>query len=160
MQIYVECVESRKNDLSRGEWVDVEQTEEEIDSDIQFILDKSPVDSKGFVITDSKGFYPLKIPEKISIDELVVLVNLVEEHGNAYLHYVNYVGIDNATEKDFLEAYMGEWDSEEKFAENLMDECYNVPDDIASYIDYASFAYDLFIDDYYMLNDCYVFRSY
>ena len=65
------------------------------------------------------------------------------------------------TISDMEEAYHGEWDSEEDFAENLFDECYlrDVPKDVMYYIDYKKFARDLFMGDYYY-SDGYVFACY
>lgn len=63
---------------------------------------------------------------------------------------------DDLVEK-FNNDYRGEYDSEEAFAEEYVDECCdNIPDWIRPYFDYASFARDLFRGDYYMI-DSYVF---
>lgn len=48
----------------------------------------------------------------------------------------------------FEAAYVGEYDSEEDFAERLVAECYNLPEIALRYFDYSSFAKDLFIDGY------------
>ena len=61
---------------------------------------------------------------------------------------------------NFREAYQGKWDSEEDFTYNLVDEIgflQGVPDSVANYFDYAAFARDLFIDDYYF-DSGFVFR--
>lgn len=61
---------------------------------------------------------------------------------------------------NFREAYQGEWSSEEEFAEQLADDCCmldNVPESVKMYFDYAAFARDLFIDDYYFESG-FVFR--
>ena len=61
---------------------------------------------------------------------------------------------------DFREAYQGKWDSEEDFAEFIVDECgmlHGTPDFVKNYFDYKAFARDLFIDDYYF-DSGFVFR--
>ncbi len=61
---------------------------------------------------------------------------------------------------DFYDAFMGEWDSEEDFAEYLFDELYlhEIPDYLRYYIDYESFARDIFSGNYYFSNG-YVFQN-
>ena len=78
--------------------------------------------------------------------------------------YADNVGIDHATEDGFQDAYCGEWDSEQAYAENLFDEMYahEVPEHIAPYIDYEAFARDLFMGDNYSIDSesgVYVFRN-
>lgn len=61
---------------------------------------------------------------------------------------------------DFEDAYCGEYDSEQAYAEELVDElgCLErMPENLRWYFDYEKFARDLFINDYYFVNG-YVFR--
>ena len=60
------------------------------------------------------------------------------------------------------EPYMGEWDSEEDFAEHIIDECYDldrIMGNLSGYFDYKRFADDLFMSDYTMGEHGYVFRN-
>ena len=60
----------------------------------------------------------------------------------------------------FREAYCGKWSSEEEYAEQLVDDCCmleGAPEFLKSYFNYAAFARDLFIDDYYF-DSGFVFR--
>ena len=61
---------------------------------------------------------------------------------------------------DFEEAYAGEWDSEQEFADNLADDMVtpDFPEMAQLYFDYEKFARDLFMGDYWSSNG-YVFRS-
>ena len=64
---------------------------------------------------------------------------------------------------DFRDAYMGQYDSEEAFAEQLVDDCgmlADVPENVARYFDMEAFARDLFMGDYYMDDGGYVFASF
>ena len=61
----------------------------------------------------------------------------------------------------FNEAYQGHFSSEEDFAEHIVDECYDIEKcmgSLSSYFDYEAFARDLFMCDYEMGNNNYVFR--
>ena len=63
--------------------------------------------------------------------------------------------------KKFREAYQGHYASEEDFAENIVDDCYDIKKalgNLSSYFDYKAFARDLFMYDYEMGNNNYVFR--
>lgn len=52
----------------------------------------------------------------------------------------------------FREAYQGEFDSNEDFAMQIVDECYDLPDFSKTYFDYEKYARDLFIGDYWSEN--------
>lgn len=50
------------------------------------------------------------------------------------------------------DAYVGEYDSEEDFAEEMVNDCYNLEKmmgNLANYFDYKAYARDLFINDYH-----------
>lgn len=75
-----------------------------------------------------------------------------------YCRYAN----NEASEiiEKFRNAYNGQWDSEEDFAEYMVDECYpELPEIAKRYFDYSAFARDLFFD-YTMLGDGFVFSNY
>lgn len=62
---------------------------------------------------------------------------------------------------EFRDAYNGQWDNESAFAENLIDDCYNLEQmmgNLSYYFDYEKFARDLFISDYWMSDNGHVFR--
>ena len=61
----------------------------------------------------------------------------------------------------FEEAYMGEWDSEEDFAQHIVDECYDLDKTmghLSNYFDYKRYADDLFMCDFYFGEQGNVFR--
>ncbi|MBD5421679.1 MAG: antirestriction protein ArdA [Bacteroides sp.] len=61
----------------------------------------------------------------------------------------------------FEEAYCGEWDSEEDFARNIIEECYNLEKmmgELAIYFDYEAFGHELFLWDYSIGANGHVFR--
>ena len=63
---------------------------------------------------------------------------------------------------DCMKSYMGQFDSEEDFAEYVVNECCNLEEKMGSlyyYFDYKAYARDLFRFDYDFSNG-YVFRSY
>ncbi len=56
----------------------------------------------------------------------------------------------------FEECYMGEYDSEEDYAQQLVEDCYDIDKimgKLSCYFDYAAFARDLFMCDYFFDNN-------
>ena len=63
---------------------------------------------------------------------------------------------------NFEEAYCGEWNSEEDFARNIIDECYDLErtmGNLSMYFDYERFADELFRFDYHYGSHGHVFRA-
>ena len=61
------------------------------------------------------------------------------------------------------DAYVGVYDSEEDFAEEIVSDCYdldNMMGSLACYFDYEKFARDLFMCDYYFGSHGTVFRAF
>ena len=62
----------------------------------------------------------------------------------------------------FEDCYIGEYDSEEDYARQFVDECYDLErtmGNLANFFDYDAFARELFMCDYYFDNG-HVFRHY
>jgi antirestriction protein len=58
----------------------------------------------------------------------------------------------------FHDSYQGEYESEEAFSDELLNECYDVPKGLKYYIDYGAFCRDIFINDYTFW-DGYIFAN-
>ena len=59
--------------------------------------------------------------------------------------------------RSFEDDFQGAYNDEEDYAYEIVDECYDLPDFAKTYFDYAKFARDLFMGDYWF-EDGYVFR--
>ena len=57
----------------------------------------------------------------------------------------------------FEDEYQGEYEDEEDYAYEYVEQCYDLPEFAKTYFDYSAFARDLFITDYWMDNG-FVFR--
>jgi antirestriction protein len=148
--IYVACLASYNNGRLHGMWVDATQDTDDIQSDINYMLSYShQEDAEEHAIHDYQGFLGLSIGEYESIKKISELAQIIEEHGAPYVAYANNVGIEYATVEGFEDAYRGEHDSELDFATEFFDECMDVPEHLANYIDYEKYANDLFMDGYY-----------
>ena len=110
-----------------------------------------------------REFYTEGFMSEREFDVIQEFANLDDDEREAFEVYVAAFGSsrDDCTIFDnFREAYCGEWSSEEDYAEHLAEDCgmlEGAPEFLKSYFDYAAFARDLFIEDYYFESG-YVFR--
>ena len=187
-RIYVACLASYNNGDLHGRWIDADDADtmrEEVAAILReskypnVQVDCPECDGVGcdkcrdtgkvpsaeeFAIHDHEGFCGMSIDEYTGIDEVAEIAALIEEHGPAYAAYASHIGGDELpTAEQFQEAYCGEWDSEKAYAEELFDECNEVPDNLAMYIDYDAVARDFFCGDYFSVDNpeggLFIFRS-
>lgn len=107
-----------------------------------------------WAIHDSEGFGPLTISEHESFEDVAAYAAGIEEHGEAWAAYVDHQGgLEYAD--GFEDDYCGEYGSEQDYAEQLIDDCYNLDEmmgSLAYYFDYEKFSHDLFIGDNYSID--------
>jgi antirestriction protein len=149
-RIYVACLAAYNNGKLYGEWIDCDQDADDIQAAIDAILKASPeTDAEEWAIHAYESFEGLSIGENESIEKVAELAALIIEHGAAYAAYIDHVGSEYATVEGFQDKYCGEHKSEENFAEKTFSETHEIPEFLASYIDWKRVATDLFIDDYF-----------
>lgn len=89
--------------------------------------------------------------------------NLSETQQEAFAAWLSFTSNNIASEdiddliESFEDDYQGQYESEEDYAEEVVDQCYDLPDFAKTYFDYEKFARDLFIGDYWY-EDGFVFR--
>ena len=120
-----------------------------------------------FMAQDFEGFpeewYTEGFMSESEFDLIREYAELDDDEREAFEVYVSAFGSsrdDSTIFDNFREAYCGKWSSEEEYAEQLVDDCCmleGAPEFLKSYFNYAAFARDLFIDDYYFESG-YVFR--
>jgi len=141
-KVYVACLGCYNEGRLHGKWMDTDELEEEwaILGDIKRCF--------------TSGFYPLTSCKKPHHDEwaihdfdgvpnlgehpdipyLIKVMQAVEEHGEPFLEWFNLDPHNKSHHDDlgeaFQDAYAGEWDSKEEFAEEFAESC--------GYIDSAS----------------------
>lgn len=94
-----------------------------------------------------------------TFDKILEYAKLDDKEQEAFDDYLD-LGHDFDIER-FREAYCGNWDSEEDFAQDIIDSCYDIEKtmgSLSSYFDYEAFARDLFMCDYQMGANNNVFR--
>ena len=101
-------------------------------------------------------------------ENFFTLRDAVEKLGDteqeAFFVWCNYKSHDLSEEdaddlvRDFQDEYQGQYDDEEDFAYQIVEECYDLPEFAKTYFDYKQFARDLFMCDYWF-DDGFVFRA-
>lgn len=151
-RIYVACLASYNSGKLHGVWIDCEgKGADELQDEVSVMLRASPEPSaEEYAIHDHEGFGEL-ISEYTSLSAVAELCALLDEHGEAFGAYAENVGVEHADAEGFQDAYCGTWDSEEAYAEHLIDEGVlgEIAGALASYIDTARLARDLFMCDYW-----------
>lgn len=100
-----------------------------------------------------------------TFDLILQYADLDDDERRAFDAYIENKGSGRDAEvfDDFRDKYVGEFDSEEEFAEHIADECGmldKVPESIKQYFNYERFAHDLFASDYDFFDNAFVFRAY
>lgn len=128
------------------------------------------VPAEEWAIHDYEGFGGIEVSENETIGTLWEAHELLSDLDDpeAFIDYLDNQGqatLSEVTESNianFQETYRGWYRSKEEFAEELIEEMgllSNVDELLSRYFDYEAFARDLFMSDYYMTENGYVFSS-
>ena len=106
-----------------------------------------------------RDFYTEGFISREDFDNILQYSEMCEKHGQeAVDDYMEFAeSLDG-----FEEAYMGEWDSEEDFAQHIVDECYDLEKTMGSlsnFFDYKRYADELFMFDFHFGKHGNVFRK-
>lgn len=167
--VYVGTYGKYNNGSLAGKWLDIA----DYASDEEFYeacaeLHKDEPDSRRELMFQDWSDVPDGLISESSISD--VLFGLVQEaksmsddEQEALAEWLADHGRDTAADlvEEFHDEYVGDYDSEEDFAQQMVDEGIfgDIPESIAFYIDYEAVARDLFIDGYWYSNG-HVFRRY
>lgn len=120
-----------------------------------------------FMFQDYENIPENLISESWISENFFTLRNAVEKLGDteqeAFFVWCNYASHDLSEEdaydlvRDFEAEYQGQYDDEEQFAYQIVEECYDLPEFAKTYFDYEKFARDLFMCDYWF-DDGFVFQ--
>lgn len=178
-RIYVLSLDDQMHDVHHGAWIDFRQLDDIDDAytAIDTFMDASPTAKElgrpamNWVIANWDGWCGIEVPRNNSPASLWLryetLSSLLEEGYSpaAIRDYVEWSGddrFDDPFKVAFEDAYVGQYDSEREFAEELVDDTgmlADAPDFLLTYFDYDAFARDLFMTDYYMSDSGHVFHT-
>ncbi len=103
--------------------------------------------------TDYEGFGSLSLGEHPNLDELVNHVDMIGDHGDAWIAFCNHVGEHYATPDGFQDSYHGHHDSAACFAQELCSDSGIELGSLANYIDWEGYARDMGFDGWYFADD-------
>jgi antirestriction protein len=149
-RIYVACLAAYNAGELHGAWIDANQGVEGIREEVETMLRASPEpNAEEWAIHDCDNFGGLKLHEHESLDHVARAAELILEHGEkAGLildHYGGLGALDEA-EEALRDRYLGEYESRETWAEQLLEETgalQQVPESLRSYLDLERYARDL-----------------
>lgn len=152
-QIYVSCLAAYNNGIMFGDWIDANQSADDIHEAIQTLLKKSPIrDAEEWAIHDYQNFGDVDLSEYESINTVADIAAFIEEYGEIGSAVLNHANNDLNEAKCLMEeGYQGEYESEEDFAYTFYNDCYDIPFHLENYIDYQAIARDLFLDGYFSI---------
>lgn len=179
-RIYVLSIDDQTHGIHHGTWIDFRQLDDIDDAytAIDTFMDASPTaktlgrPAMNWVIAHCEGWCGIAVPRNDYPASLWLryetLSSLLEEGYSpaAIRDYVEWSGddhFDDPFKKAFEEAYVGKYESERKFTEEWIDDTgvlESAPNYLRRYFDYDAFARDLFMTDYYMSENGYVFHTY
>lgn len=161
-RVYVACLACYNDGKLHGIWIDATDADE-IDASRKAMQEQCGHTDNDWAIHDHEGFHGITISESESFEKVAEIAALLEEHGEAYAAYVGIVGEDYATEEGFRDAYEGEYDSPEDYAEEYVKDTCDLPEFALNYFDFEKFARDLGFDGYHFEHNSngrvYVFRD-
>jgi antirestriction protein len=159
-RIWAGSLADYNNGILHGAWIDAAHDPEEIRTDIDAMLAASPWTARTgepaeeWGVFDTDNFGACRIGQHEDLDWISAVARGIAEHGPAFAAWV-----DVMEEPDFLSefetAYLGEYDSLEAYAEELIDELgYDelldrvVPPSLRPYvqINIAGFAQDMWLN--------------
>jgi antirestriction protein len=176
-RIYVASLLDYNCGTLHGAWFEVDGLDAvSLGAEIQLMLDKSPHAAMGdgiaeeFAIHDSEGFGGADIGEYTSLEFVVRLAELVEEHGAPFAVFVDNIWtrhVDTVDELDdiesaFIDAWIGNMSAED-YAYEYVTDCLEISGTALDYFDFERFARDMQlggdITEYYESGEFYLFHN-
>lgn len=158
-QIWIGSLSDYNNGTLHGEWMDAARDAEEIHADIRAILARSPTAAKygdaaeEWGIFDHEGFGAYNVPEYESIEIVSRIARGIAEHGPAFAAWADVMDGEEALD-GFADAYLGEYDSLEAYATQLVEDLGynqilddNLPEHVRRYVEInvAGLAQDMWL---------------
>lgn len=178
-RIYVLSLDDQMHGVHHGAWIDFRQLDDidDVSLAIEALMAASPTaktlgrPTRNWVIANWDGWCGIEVPRNDYPASLWLryetLSSLLDEGYSPdairdYAEWSGEDGFDDPFKEAFEDAYVGCFESEREFAEELIDDTgmlADAPDFLLTYFDYDAFARDLFLTDYYMSDSGHVFRT-
>ncbi len=123
-EIWIGNLSDYNNGRLHGEWLDATMEPDELSAAASFILRNGhDPDAEEWAIMDYSGFGGAQIDAYESLETVSRLAQGIAEHGEAFSHWVAYVGEYNEEAlENFEDHYLGHFESTEAYVEHLLEE--------------------------------------
>jgi antirestriction protein len=123
-RIYVACLAAYNNGRLHGDWIDADQSADDLHAAVQRMLVASPEPgAEEWAIHDYEGFGELRLSEWESFERMSAIAAGIAEHGDAFSAWLSYDDSrDPSDVSAFEDAYRGEWDSLRAYAEDFAEQ--------------------------------------
>jgi antirestriction protein len=123
-RIYVASLRDYNAGRLHGSWIDAAQEPEMLYEAVAAMLDASRAPrAEEWAIHDYEGFGELHLGEFEPLEAVSRLAQGIVEHGPAFAAWISLQGAtDTETLARFDHAYLGEWESTEAYAEDLLED--------------------------------------
>ena len=122
-RIYVASLSDYNAGILHGDWIRADQELDELNEAVQAMLERSPTPgAEEYAIHDFEGFGNYRPGEYDSLDWISRVARGIVEHGPAFGAWAEQSNHDEDDLARFEDAYLGEWSSVEKYAEELLDD--------------------------------------
>ncbi|MDV6291489.1 antirestriction protein ArdA [Rhodococcus aetherivorans] len=155
-RVYVASLADYNAGRLHGVWLDADRDPAELQADIQAMLAASPESgAEEYAIHDSDGFGDARLDEFDSLELVSRIAHGIAAHGLAFAAWADIQAGDETALDRFEEAYLGHYDSEQAYAEQLIDDLgyqqlldHSVPASLRPYarIDTEALARDMQLD--------------
>lgn len=148
IQIYIADLAAYNNGKLYGKWIDATQDVTDIQDEINQLLKSSPQpDAEEYAIHDYEGFEGMSLHEYEGIQSAHDKAQFIEKHGKLGAAIVSYFGGDLEDAKRALEdCYIGEYESAADYAQEITEECTEIPEHLQYYIAYDAMARDMLLN--------------
>jgi antirestriction protein len=156
-KVWIGCLAAYNAGELHGRWVQATDLDE-LESARVHVIRTSPVWKSGgmaeeHAVMDYDGFGSLSaaLGEWPDFKTLAVVGEAIEKHGEVFIAYVEACEptLNDEVASGFDDAYRGEWDSENAYAEDFISECgfagvQQIPDELLPYLDMDMIAREIF----------------
>lgn len=147
-RIYVACLAAYNAGILHGAWIDCDQGDDHIWQELRDMLARSPEpNAEEWAIHDFEGFGEHPLSEWESIADVARIAEAICEHGEPFLAALG-IACDFEQAESLMQNYYGEYDSDESFTMELLEDTGGLPGDLPSYlvIDWTATAKAIMMD--------------
>jgi antirestriction protein len=144
-KIYVACLAAYNNGILHGAYIDATLHPDDMLDLIGEMLEKSPIEgAEEWEIHDYDGFDCIRIDRWEDLQQVHDIACFLVEHEELGTELLKKFGGNVEEAKQLMdEKHIGEFDSLEDYAEQFTNDCYNLPEFIAYYVDFKDMGRDL-----------------